>query len=37
MISELVKDLGESIVGDTNYGISVQVHEQENYGRPNSG
>jgi hypothetical protein len=37
MISELEKDLGESIVADTNYGISVQVQEQENYGKPNQG
>jgi hypothetical protein len=28
MISELVKDVGESIVANTNYGISVQVQRK---------
>jgi hypothetical protein len=28
MISELVKDVGESIVANTNYGISMQVQRK---------
>jgi hypothetical protein len=35
LVSELVKDVGESIVANTNYRISVQT--QENYGKPASG
>jgi hypothetical protein len=27
--SEFVKDVGESVVADTNYGISVQVQRKE--------
>jgi hypothetical protein len=29
VISEMVKDVGESVVADTNYGVSVQVQRKE--------